>query len=93
MDGKNLDQQDLEHVSGGYAEETNELRDFISTHDPAFTIRSETDIRRWLLTRSGIGFKGTSVNSDWYNNYLLSDSSVLSHEELMGMLKDRFPDE
>ena len=91
-DKKTVDQQQLEKVSGGFEEQTAEIRKFIRKHDPGYRIDNDFDIMRWLMFKSGIGFSGVSANVDFFNSYSLSDGTKITHEELMKMLNERFPE-
>lgn len=92
MTDNNISQQDLKNVSGGNPAQMKELKEFIQRHDPNYKIWNNFDISKWLMEKSGISFKGISAGDYWCNEYELSDGRDLSHEELMKMLRDRFPD-
>ena len=46
----------------------------------------------WLRKESGIGFQSIGYYEDGNNKYILSNGQRISHETLMGMLRERFPD-
>ena len=91
-DKKVFDQQ-LEDVSGGTREQTKELKDFIKKHDPDFTILNDLDVMRWLQRNSGIKFQSISVDNEKRNLYRLRDNCMISHSEVMSMLRDLWPEE
>lgn len=86
-----LDQQELKNVSGGWEEQTKEISDFIRSHDPDYPIYNDSDIILWLKNKSGISFKRISTESEWYNSYMLSDGTDITHGELMGYAEGKIP--
>ena len=88
----NLKDEQLSQVAGGTEQEDRELKAFIRKHDPEFRIYNHSDLFRWLYNESGISFR--SVGDGLVGNkYVLSNGTSISHEQLMEMLKERFPDE
>ena len=86
-----LTKDDLKNVSGGAEEETKEIRDFIRKHDPGYRVEDEMDVLRWLYQKTGINFD--TIQLSWQNNkYVLAGGKKITHEELMGMLSERYPD-
>ena len=93
MENKNeVNQQDLQEVSGGLEEQNAELRTFIRKHDPECRIDNNFDALRWLRTRSGLDIKDASAYYDMYNSYTLADGTKLNHTQLMKMLNELFPE-
>ena len=81
----------LENVSGGFAQETNELKAFIKKHDPDYVVNSERDVLLWLHKKSGIKFSYPyATDENRLNIFRLSDGTTIYHETLMAMLKERF---
>lgn len=91
---KKLNEQELVYVNGGTAEEYAELKGFIKAHDPGAVIHNEFDIMDWLVTKTGIRFSYLKVDSgDDYNEFQLKGSyNRIDNDELMAMLRERFPD-
>ena len=91
-DNNKVSQQELEQVSGGNSGEMKELMEFIRKHDPNFKVWNNIDVSNWLSQKSGISFRSISSGDYWMNEYELSEGRYLSHEGLMKMLRERFPD-
>ena len=92
---KTMEEEHLEEVSGGNYDEYKELRDFIKKHDPDWTVHNIFDVFRWLGKESGIAFKSMndgSYISGGHTVFTLSDGRVIYQEELMEMLKEKYPD-
>ena len=93
MEEKNqMEEGMLTTVSGGTDQEDRELKAFIRRHDPEFRVYNHSDIFRWLYKESGISFRSVGDGLTG-NRYVLSDGTSISHEQLMEMPKERFPEE
>ena len=78
-------------ISGGFEQETNELRAFIKKHDPDYRVDSEGDVLLWLYKKSGIKFSYLyATDNNILNNFRLSDGTTIYNETLMAMLRERF---
>lgn len=87
-----LNDEVLENVSGGTRAEIEELKDFIRTHDPDYSLNSDNDVDMWLLDRSKIKWDRINITDKGANYYVLQNRKQISHEEVMTMLAERFPD-
>lgn len=92
MEDNKINQQELENISGGYDDQTKEIADFIRKHDPNYRINNDFDVNRWLMNKSGLSFRSIGANTDFFNTYVLSDGTSLTHAELMRRLNELFPE-
>lgn len=103
MERQTLNDEQLHSVSGGTIEETNEIYDFIQAHDPQGYVRLLGELRgdlsayfqsvgidaHYIYARSGNpNVYGAEYDADAIANGTLK---TYSHEQIMAMLKNRFP--
>jgi hypothetical protein len=91
-DNNKISQKELENVSGGWEDQTNEIKEFIRKHDPDYKIYNNFDVNRWLMEESGLGLKSVATGDSWFNEYNLAGGGYLTHDELMQKLREKFGD-
>ena len=91
-DNNKVSQKEFENVSGGWEDQTNEIKEFIRKHDPDYKIYNNFDVNRWLMEESGLGLKSVATGDSWFNEYNLAGGGYLSHDELMQKLREKFGD-
>lgn len=98
-----LDDEMMENISGGTFKETDEIYEFVKQHDPAGYAKLIGELRgnfSAYFQSIGIeaGYINTRVNDSnvyapTYDAQAIADGTLptYSHEEIMAMLRQRFP--
>ncbi len=98
-----LDDETMNTISGGTFSETDEIYEFVKTHDPAGYARLMDDLRgNFSAYFQSVGLNVGCVNTRFYDSNVyaaeydpqaIADGTLatFSHEEVMAMLRQRFP--
>ena len=92
MKDNNLSVEQLGQVTGGNAQEYEELKAFINKIDPKYEVDGLKSVMLWISNNSGIEFDTIATSMKGPNFFILDNNKRITQSELMAMLREKFPD-
>ena len=92
MKDNNLSVEQLGQVTGGNAQEYEELKAFINKIDPEYEVDGLKSVMLWISNNSGIEFDTIATSMQGPNYFILDNNKRITQSELMAMLREKFPD-